>query len=62
MLDIADQKPQVLRACLEGILKLYREGVVKPQIGGMYSSFDLPKAHSYMESGQSMGKLIVCWD
>ena len=62
MLDIADQKPQVLRACLKGILKLYREGVVKPQIGGMYSAFDLPKAHSYMESGQSMGKLIVCWD
>ncbi|MFZ9028415.1 MAG: quinone oxidoreductase family protein [Crocinitomicaceae bacterium] len=62
MLEIADHKPQVLRACLESVLKLYQEGVVKPQIGGMYSAADLPKAHSDMEGGQTMGKLVVCWD
>ena len=62
MLEIADHKPKVLRACLENVLKLYQEGVVKPQIGGMYTASELPQAHSDMENGQTMGKLVVCWD
>ncbi len=62
MLEIADHKPKVLRTCLESVLKLYRDGVVKPQIGGMYSAAELPKAHSDMETGQTMGKLVVTWD
>ena len=62
MLEIADHKPQVLRACLESVLKLYQDGIVKPQIGGTYSSVELPKAHSDMETGQTMGKLVVCWN
>ena len=62
MLEIADNKPQVLRSCLESVLKLYQDGIVKPQIGGTYSGSELPKAHSDMETGQTMGKLVVCWD
>lgn len=62
MLEIADEKPKVLRVCLESILKLYQEGVVKPQVGGTYTSSELPKAHTDMESGKTMGKLVVLWD
>lgn len=62
MLEIADEKPELMRVCLENIVKLYQEGVVKPQIGGTYKSAELPKAHMDMEGGKTMGKLVVLWD
>lgn len=62
MLEIADEKPEVLRVCLEGVLKLYQDGIVKPQVGGTYKLSDLPQAHTDMESGNTMGKLVVLWD
>lgn len=62
MLEIADQKPDLMRICLENIVKLYQEGIVKPQVGGVYKSRELPKAHMDMEGGKTMGKLVVLWD
>jgi NADPH:quinone reductase-like Zn-dependent oxidoreductase len=62
MLKIADNKPKVLEFCLTSVVKLYSEGKIKPQAGGIYSSSQLNEAHSALESGKTTGKLSVYWD
>jgi len=62
MLKIADNKPEVLDTCLRAVVELYKEGVLKPQIGGKYTADQLNEAHSALESGKSTGKLAVFWD
>lgn len=61
MLKIADNKPDVMAYCLSGVVKLYEEGVIKPQSGGMYSANQLGEAHAALESGKTTGKLGVSW-
>lgn len=59
MLKVADNKPEVLKHCLNEVVKLYREGHLKPQSGGMYSADQLAEAHAALESGKTTGKLGV---
>lgn len=61
MLKIADNKPEVLTYCLQQVIKLYKEGKIKPQVGGNYSVSDIAKAHEDLESGNTVGKLAVHW-
>ena len=62
MLKIADNKPEVLEHCLKAVVKLYQEGKIVPQVGGVYTSKQLTEAHAALESGKSVGKLSVFWD
>lgn len=59
MLKIADNKPEVLQHCLNEVVKLYREGSLKPQSGGMYDASQLAEAHAALESGKTTGKLGI---
>lgn len=59
MLKIADNRPKVMEHCLKEVVKLFNEGKVKPQIGGVYSSEQLAEAHTALESGKTIGKLSV---
>jgi NADPH:quinone reductase-like Zn-dependent oxidoreductase len=61
MLKIADNRPKVLQKCLMDVVELYRQGVIKPQVGGVYSADDISKAHEALESGKTTGKLTVKW-
>lgn len=61
MLKIADNKPKVLETCLKEVVELYKQGELKPQVGGRYGSDDLAKAHSALEGGGTTGKLGVVW-
>lgn len=61
MLKIADNKPEVIEHCLNGIVGLFKDGKIKPQVGGMYSSNELAQAHDALESGETTGKLAVVW-
>lgn len=61
MLKIADNKPVVLEYCLKEVVKLYQEGKLKPQSGGMYPADKLNEAHAALESGKTTGKLGVKW-
>lgn len=61
MLKIADNKPEVLEHCLQQVVKLYQEGKLKPQSGGLYSYDKLHEAHAALESGTTTGKLGVAW-
>ncbi len=61
MLKIADNRPMVLQKCLMDVIEHYRQGVIKPQVGGVYAVEDIAKAHDAMESGRTTGKLTVKW-
>ena len=62
MLKIADNKPEVMAHCLNDVVDLYRQGILKPQSGGMYKSDQLAEAHAALESGKTTGKLGVYWE
>lgn len=61
MLRIAEDKPNLLHHCMEEVFKLYQEGVFDPEIGREYSADQLSEAHEYLESRQSIGKIVVHW-
>lgn len=61
MLRIADEKPQVLKACLEGVLDLYTSGKIKIVEKQTFPASEIAKAHSLLESGNSKGKLAIKW-
>jgi NADPH2:quinone reductase len=47
---------------MKEVLKLYKEGVFEPEVGGEYGAGQLAEAHAFLESRQSMGKIVVHWD
>jgi NADPH2:quinone reductase len=40
---------------------MHVEGKIKPLIGGEYSYAEIAKAHQYLESRKSSGKIILKW-
>ena len=61
MLKIADHRPEVMKECLNQVLTLFVENKLCPQVGGVYTSDQLPKAHADLEGGKTIGKLTVKW-
>ncbi len=61
MLKVADSKPEILEFCLKSTYKMYKEGNLHPQIGGVFTEETFFDAHTLLESGKSMGKLVVKW-
>ena len=61
MLRIADNKPLSLKRCLDNVVRLYEEGVFKPQVGKVFPVSQIGDAHAFLESRQSTGKITVTW-
>lgn len=61
MLHIADEKPQVIKRCLDAVVKLTEKGTLKPFVGGIFKSDQIGDAHALLESRKSKGKIIVEW-
>jgi len=61
MLKIADNKPEVLKRCLENVVRLVEEGVFKPQEGKVFKASDIAEAHKFLESRKSTGKVACKW-
>jgi NADPH2:quinone reductase len=61
MLRVAEEKPQILQFCMQHLLELAREGAIDPQVGEVFSAGDIVKAHTFLASGKSTGKLVVRW-
>ena len=61
MLNIGDHKPRVLKRCMTEVIKLVKEGKLKPHVGAEFSYQDIAKAHSLLESRKSIGKIVVYW-
>ena len=62
MLKIADSRPEVMEYCLKEVVQMYKDGKIKPQVGGEYPSNELAQAHAALESGKTTGKLAVVWE
>lgn len=62
MLKIADNRPMVLAECLKEVVKLYMNGELKPQNGGVYPLEKIAEAHAALENGKTTGKLTIKWE
>ncbi len=61
MLKVGDYKPLVLQYCMRRAVQLFKEGKINPVIGKTYTESEFFQAHEDLESGKSMGKLVVIW-
>lgn len=61
MLHIADEKPQVIKRCLDAVVKLTEEGKLKPFVGGVFKYDKIGDAHALLEGRMSKGKIIGEW-
>lgn len=61
MLKVADNRPDVLKYCLQEVYSIYEQNKLRPVSGGEFSSAQFTEAHDLLESGKSTGKIIVRW-
>ena len=61
MLKIAEEKPEKIARVMQEVIQLQQEGILRPHVGGKYSINQLVEAHTFLESGKSMGKIVVRW-
>ncbi|MEY4927651.1 MAG: hypothetical protein RI894_2087 [Bacteroidota bacterium] len=58
MLRIADSRPEIIKRCLDTVIKLAKDGHIAPYIGGEFPASDLAKAHDFLGRRSSIGKVI----
>jgi NADPH:quinone reductase-like Zn-dependent oxidoreductase len=61
MLKIADNRPHIFKHCLDAVVKMAQEGIITPRVDKIFKAKDIVEAHDYLESRQSMGKVVVEW-
>jgi NADPH2:quinone reductase len=61
LLRIADERPEVLRRAMEAMVRLAADGTVKPVVDRAFPAGEVAAAHEYVESRQSMGKVVLRW-
>ncbi|MFZ6050548.1 zinc-binding dehydrogenase [Halocola ammonii] len=61
MLRIADTDPEMIGHCLGQVVRLQKEGILDPTVGGEYEIDDLAKAHELLENRETIGKVAVKW-
>jgi NADPH:quinone reductase-like Zn-dependent oxidoreductase len=62
MLNIGDEQPQVLKRCMDEVVDLVKAGKLKPTVGASFKAKEIAKAHSLLESRNSIGKIVVYWE
>ncbi len=61
MLRVADEEPWVLNRIMHNVVELFKAGVIDPVIGAKFPVERVVQAHEYVESRQSIGKVVVKW-
>lgn len=62
MLRLADNNQQALKNSLDGVVELIKgDNQVMPISGGIFSVDEVAKAHEFLESRKSTGKIAVKW-
>ena len=61
MLRVADYKPHVINRCLTSVIDLAAQGVLKPNVGGVFPVAQVGEAQKLIESRKSTGKIVVEW-
>jgi NADPH:quinone reductase-like Zn-dependent oxidoreductase len=62
MLRIAENKPELLQLCMSTVMDLYKKGELEPVVGKEYPAKELAEAHDFLESRNSVGKIVVHWN
>lgn len=64
MLRVADFNRESFKRSLDGVVKLIEDesNSVMPMSGGIFSVSDVAKAHEFLESRKSTGKIAVTWN
>lgn len=61
MLRIGDSKPQVLKRCLENVVKQVEDKTLDPTVAKVFKIDELAGAHQYLKDRKSIGKITVVW-
>lgn len=61
MLKVGDEKPEVLKRCLENAVRLTSEGIFHPHTSEIYEAANTKDAHQKLASGKTIGKIGVKW-
>ncbi len=61
MLRVADQRQEKIQRVLKEVVKMNQQGILKPQVGGTFKVDNIAKAHAFLESRRSTGKIVVLW-
>jgi NADPH2:quinone reductase len=61
MLKVADNRPDVLKRCMAGVIKAYEDGIINPVVDNVYDSKQIVAAHQRLEGRESIGKIGVKW-
>jgi len=61
MLTVGDNRPDILRGCLEKTVELFNSGSIKPVVDSVFAPTDIADAHARLESRESIGKIAVKW-
>ena len=61
MLHIADDRPEVLARTMKAVVELWKNGEIKPVVGGEFKADELAEAHEFVEGRNSIGKVAIRW-
>jgi NADPH2:quinone reductase len=61
MLALAASRPEKISMAMKAVVQMTQAGVLKPHVGGEYPIAKLAEAHAFLESRESMGKIVVTW-
>jgi len=61
LLRIVDAKPEIISACLKKAVSLAKSGEIHPTVTKEFNYLELDKAHDFLASRKSMGKIAVYW-
>ena len=62
MLRVADQRPDIIRRCLQAVTQLAVSGEVSPVVGGEFRAEEIGKAHDFLGARKSIGKVVIRWN
>lgn len=62
MLRVADHRPHVFKKCLDGVIELAKDKVLRARLDSTYPYSQIAEAHEHIESRKSMGKIVMIWD
>ncbi|WP_281541158.1 zinc-binding dehydrogenase [Maribacter aestuarii] len=61
MLKVAEENPAKIAKTMQSVIRMTKEGSLNPHVGGAYTVEEIGKAHAFLESRKSMGKIVVSW-
>jgi len=62
MLRIADHHPEILKQCMQEVINLAKQKVIRPSLSQTFPANQIAEAHDFLEQRKSRGKVALLWD